>query len=548
MDRTADVFIVRRPAVQHASILSVLHLRQAAVRQHSPASSQGQSEEAVILDDTGHVVLCRTCCDIQSRFVTAMPRRVKARRTKQDDLLGGDDASADESGVEASTVSSDAGQQSGSGSEAEAEREEKKATSQLSASTTLAKIRPARQGMPASLWLQIFNVMQPKKVVLAGTVTFQAGLLYAILQYNDKLFGVLQCPLVGFCAQEPPRPTEQDWTQKHVKQWQARHLCLHSIERSLNAYAGRRYAAMAANRKAALGGGKRVLRREGTDCSLGGGPPEPPQVTVTKFIMPHGNHGKEAKMLPRPPAGQPDPDSDDPEGDAPSTDGGQQALSKRNARFLAKHGVKVSASSEASGMGLFSVGDIPADTELPAKGPWFNSLEEVHTFLAGLHADTAAAFSKCVVRVDLAPVATEQPPAASQGQEPPAASQGQEPPAASQGQEPRPTSLYKVLTGPVRFINHFTAIQTTPNCKLILKEGMPLGEHCLVVKSTRAIRKDKQWLLNYGPHHQCGERTVRKRKGAGGAGGKEKIQKVDTPSGTPAGAQAGNDTHDAGPR
>ena len=175
-------------------------------------------------------------------------------------------------------------------------------------------------------------------------------------------------------------------------------------------------------------------------------------------------------------------------------------------------------------MGLFSVGDIPADTELPAKGPWFNSLEEVHTFLAGLHADTAAMFSKCVVRLDLAPVATEQPPAASQGQ------------------EPRPTSLYKVLTGPVRFINHFTAIQTTPNCKLVLKEGMPLGEHCLVVKSTRAIKKDKQWLLNYGPHHQCGERTVRKRKGAGGAGGKEKIQKVDTPSGTPAGAQAGNDT------
>ena len=50
MDRTADVFIVRRPAEQHHSILHVLHLRQAAVRQHSPASSQGQSEEAVILD------------------------------------------------------------------------------------------------------------------------------------------------------------------------------------------------------------------------------------------------------------------------------------------------------------------------------------------------------------------------------------------------------------------------------------------------------------------------------------------------------------------
>ena len=148
-------------------------------------------------EDTGHVVLCRTCSDIQSRFVTAMPRRAKqAKRAKQDDLLGGDEASAAESGDEASTVSSDADPLSGS--EAEAEREEKKATAQLSASTAPAKIRPARQGMPASLWLQMLNVMQPSKVVLAGTVTFQAGLLYAILQYNDKLFGVLQCPLVGF--------------------------------------------------------------------------------------------------------------------------------------------------------------------------------------------------------------------------------------------------------------------------------------------------------------------------------------------------------------
>ena len=50
MDRAADVFIVRPFAVQHDSILHVLELRQAAVRQHSPASSEGQSEEAVILD------------------------------------------------------------------------------------------------------------------------------------------------------------------------------------------------------------------------------------------------------------------------------------------------------------------------------------------------------------------------------------------------------------------------------------------------------------------------------------------------------------------
>ena len=49
---------------------------------------------------------------------------------------------------------------------------------------------------------------------------------------------------------------------------------------------------------------------------------------------------------------------------------------------------------------------------------------------------------------------------------------------------------------------------------MILKEGMPLGEHCLVVKSTRAIKEGKEWLLNYGPRHRCVEpveRVTRKR-------------------------------------
>ena len=219
----------------------------------------------------------------------------------------------------------------------------------------------------------------------------------------------------------------------------------------------------------------------------------PPQVTVTKFIMPYGNHGNGAKLLPNPPAGPPDPDSDDPDGDAPSCDVGRHALSKRNIRFLSKHAVKVSASQE--GHGLFSARGSPVGKELPAKGPWFNSLEEVHGFLASLHADTAAALSKRVVRLDLAPGAADGPPAASQGQE-------------------QPTSLYKVITNPVGFINHFCGLQTTPNCKLILKEGMPLGEHCLVVKSTRAIKEGKEWLLNYGPRHRCVEpveRVTRKR-------------------------------------
>ena len=254
-----------------------------------------------------------------------------------------------------------------------------------------------------------------------------------------------------------------------------------------------------------------MLRREGTDTSLGGGPQtvEQPQVTVTKFMMLQGNYGKEAQLLPKPPEGKAEADSDDPDGDAPSKNCDQQTLSKRNARFMTKHALKVMVSGPASGNGLFSAQDIPACKELPVKGPWFDSTEEVNNFLASLHAETAASYSKRVVRVDLAPEA-DGPPAASQGQE-----------------QQKSRSLYKVITNPIGFVNHFTGLSTQPNCKLVWKEGVPLGEHCLILKSTKPIKTGREWLLNYGPHHQCGERVARKRPGAGGAGGKGKRHQGD---------------------
>ena len=72
------------------------------------------------LEATGNAGLCTVCRDMQSRFVTPMPRRTKhVKRRPQDDFLGGlDEGSAAESGDEATTVSSDAGHE---GSEAEAE-------------------------------------------------------------------------------------------------------------------------------------------------------------------------------------------------------------------------------------------------------------------------------------------------------------------------------------------------------------------------------------------------------------------------------------------
>ena len=265
--------------------------------------------------------------------------------------------------------------------------------------------------MPAKLWLQVFYAMQPGKVVVAGTVSGQAGLMLAILRYNESVWGLSQCSLVGFCPKEPPKSTEpQVWTSKHVKQWRARHLCLHTIERTFAAHAGHLYAAVAAPGGTAAGGTgagagakSRVKAEVPDEASLGGGLPATTP-TVTKFILPHGFHGKDSKLLPKPPLGEPAPDSDDPDGDAPSRDHTTKAMNKRNTRFMNRHPVRVAMSGEASGMGLFAKSDIPAETELPAKGPWFHSLDAVNTFLAGLHDETAAKmWSTRVVKVDLAP-------------------------------------------------------------------------------------------------------------------------------------------------
>lgn len=104
--------------------------------------------------------------------------------------------------------------------------------------------------------------------------------------------------------------------------------------------------------------------------------------------------------------------------------------------------------------------------------------------------------------------------------------------------------LYKVITNPAGFVNHFTGLNNQPNCQLVWKEGMPLGEHCLVVKSTKAIKAGKQWLLNYGPLHQCGVKPIRKRKRQAGqapkgkAKGKKKA-KTEEEQDAGAGADAG---------
>ena len=504
-----------------------------------------QKDASKILEeatDTQQVILCPVCQGIRDRFLTASPSLAKVKaaraqaRVQSDDLMGGPTRDASDDSEHSSMSNGTIGEEDegdGDGGTPTPKQSAALASSQgpQPVSGDVAKIRPSRQGVAASTWLQVLNAVGPSKVVLAGPIQFQAGLLQAVLQYNDSRFGLSQSSLVAFCAGFPPPPTAVQWTRKQVKAWQEAHLAHHTIERAINAYTVGRYAAMAANQQSIKGGARanaspRVLKKQGTDsstgkaCSADGG-----GIRVTKFIMLHGNHGKDKELLARPSGGSPEDDSDDPDGDAPSGDVSKAALSKRNARFLAKHDVKVQLSSEASRHGLFAVSDIPAGKEIAVKGPYFASSNKLHAFLEQQPPETAQMLSSRVVRLDMA---LDTKADAELGAAALASSQGQ-------------ASMFKVVTNPVGFINHFTGLSNQPNCVMVWKEGMPLGEHCLVVKSTKMIKAGKEWLLNYGPLHQCGARQARKRKQHGRAAkGKPGKKRASVQEGDEEGDEDGN--------
>ena len=139
---------------------------------------------------------------------------------------------------------------------------------------------------------------------------------------------------------------------------------------------------------------------------------------------------------------------------------------------------------------MFATKLVEVGTRLPVKGPWFESVAEVNEYLAKQHVDNATMMSTRVVRLDLVP-----------------------------GPQDKDCSqLFKAITCPVGFVNHFKNLAEKPNCQLRLLEGAPLGEHNLVLEATKPIKEGNEWLMKYGPLHPCGERKSRKRERPAAAG------------------------------
>eukprot|EP00969_Alexandrium_andersonii_P221014 9760962-Alexandrium_andersonii.AAC.1 len=68
------------------------------------------------------------------------------------------------------------------------------------------------------------------------------------------------------------------------------------------------------------------------------------------------------------------------------------------------------------------------------------------------------------------------------------------------------------MTCPVGFASHFSRLSNQPNCQLVWKEGIALGEHNLVMRVTKKIAANKEFLLSYGPLHPVVDRATRKRR------------------------------------
>ena len=352
--------------------------------------------------------------------------------------------------------------------------------------------RVFRQGMSPAAWLRILENMDPPHVVLTVPCHLQAGLLNAVLRYNDSRFGLPRCHLTLFHPDGRMRMTRPAQGTRAMARYSAAHMADHTLERVVSAYQAFHHEA---TEKAA----ERILTRAGSDAA----PPEPkgasgssagappaetklvgedaaggestvPQVQVTKIINLDGNYGPKGKPFKlHPETCMEDSDTEPSGGGSNVLD--QHVLTLRNKRAMGKHGVVIRKSQARSnpGIGLFANDVLPVGCRIPAKGPWFRKKVEVEEWLASLPSTLLMeAYSKRVVEVWF-----------------------------QQGEE-EPTAMYKVLTSIVGFVNSSTGISQRPNAALHLNEDLPMGENNLYLQISATVPANKEITIRYGRNHQ----------------------------------------------
>ena len=356
------------------------------------------------------------CCVarlIRERFVTArsLPAKKKAKKVlTPEEVMMGMEAEAD---VSDDVVFSDISE----GEDSDDEVQEP-VTSGPASSTERGGgeggnervVSKWRQGMSPAVWEKLISSWGPTEIVCVTPLTFQTGLIYQVLKYNDQRFGLEGCKAILF----HPRGALGDigvaaLKQKEIDAKAHGHLADHTLHVALQAYKKTLMAAAKVIQEKHTLNVPRLfkLARRPSEPPAPDAVPEPGtsvvSVRVTEFITIPGNSGDGSHNLPPPSESvEVQQDSDD-DGSSPGDILESAVLAKRNKLQAAKHGVSVKTSTAAdAGLGLFA--DVPLNkgTTIPAKGPWFRSEEDLNKYFADIEQEsTRSSFMKRVFKINL---------------------------------------------------------------------------------------------------------------------------------------------------
>ena len=442
--------------------------------------------------------LCDVCGRMSHRYVSRLPIADNRKGSSHDaecDLLGGDTGMPAQGDDDESSVSEDENAPAPCSADGVG-RPETATEQEVNSAGKAWGIKVGRQGMTCAGWKNVLEAVSPKMLVLAGPICFQAGLLWAFLEYNDARSMLGGCSMVAFSHDAGERRAlgmRQISGRSQEKKLQSYHIGMHTLDRALHAYADTRsQAARKTASRVTKGPGAtsvyKMLTRHPSDQAATLAAADKPEsgevvtVNLSNFITLFGDNG-DTPTATWDAVAPADEDSDDAGGHG-SENMTREVLSVRNSRFMEKHRVQVGASPNApKGQGLFAKEKLAVGTVIPAKGPWFHGIAETQKWLGSVSpAATRDMLVDRVVQVSIA---------------------------GGQG-----SNIYKVLTGPVGYANHFRCIDRRPNCRLEWRgEGKGLGEHSLMMRVAAEVKAGKELLLDFGTSHSVGRKRAPGPKG-----------------------------------
>ena len=240
--------------------------------------------------------------------------------------------------------------------------------------------RAWRHGPHSDTWTAVLTSFSPQQVLCVRSFQWSAGLLMAVLRYNDSRFGLSRVQFHGF----HPHGTADRPSQAKVAL--AAHIADHMLERVASAYADYRETVNKSiglrsgrllKRTASEGGGTVPLASalplvKGSPGGVAGVPDG--DIFVSKFITVPGNFGPRAVLLTKAQElSTEDSDTEPCGGDSACVD--NSVLGKRNSAAMEKFGVKISKATANRmgqdvdvGFGVYADRDLAAGTTWPIKG------------------------------------------------------------------------------------------------------------------------------------------------------------------------------------